>query len=121
MFFMSAIDEQLRFQQFKKMSHSLARTRTTPFEIQLKDISSDLKYYTPKIKEACKNQEDAELKKLIEKVIKLFAKRTIVQIAEQEELFGSISDDIIEDEIKKYSIQCARFLDTVDVLTESYA
>ncbi|MBI2436882.1 MAG: hypothetical protein HYV41_04040 [Candidatus Magasanikbacteria bacterium] len=113
---MNLPDEQLKFQQFKKMSHSLSRHNKIPLEKQLEHITQDLKYYTTKIIENCKTHNDAELEKTIEKVIKLFAKRTAIQIAQDRESFGSASDDMIEDEINSYGIACARFLDTVDAM-----
>lgn len=114
-------DDNTRLHQFKKMSHTLTRGKKIDPEKQLKQIAEDFKYYNTKIIELCKAHNDTELEKTIEKIINLFAKRCSIQLAQEQETLGERDTETRDEHITRYSAQCARFLNTVEALRNSYA
>ena len=118
---MTSPNEQLKLQQFKKMSHSLSRKNRIPFDVQKKRITDDLKYHQYQIILACRTQDNALFEKTVQKIIQLFADRSVIKMEENKELYGELSPEVLEEEVNRYSSQCARFLDTVEALKETYA
>lgn len=99
----------------------MSRSNAVSIDTQLKQIADDLTYYHKKIIDACKAGTGKELEVVIEKVIKLFAKRTAVKLATEKELYGNISEDMRHEAVSRYGAQCTRFLDTVEELKNAYA
>lgn len=110
-----------QYQQFKKMGHHLNRSSKISTNQLLAQIEEDLKYYKKKIIELCKTNNETELQKVIEKVIKLFAQQTALELQQSKELLGEISVDDHNESIAQYGMRCAVFLDTIEQLQHAYA
>src|SRR3990167_859888 len=91
--------EQQRMQRFQKAS----QTMKTLNNLQTAEKTDEaIEFYKNKLKKNYKEMTTEELDKLFQKISELLTQRTNINLKEQEYIYTTIPDFLIEKEIQKY-------------------
>ena len=99
--------EQQRMQRFQKVSQTM---KTLNNFQTAKQTDEAIEFYKNKLKKNYQEMNQEEIEKIFQKISELLTQRTNINLKEQEYIYTTIPDFLVEEEIQKYLLANSKLI-----------
>ncbi|OIO20522.1 MAG: hypothetical protein AUJ23_00175 [Candidatus Magasanikbacteria bacterium CG1_02_32_51] len=109
--------EQQRMQRFQKVSQTM---KTLNNFQTAKQTDEAIEFYKNKLKKKYQEMNQEEIEKIFQKISELLTQRTNINLKEQEYIYTTIPDFLVEEEIQKYLLANSKLILLKQKLLKNY-